>query len=142
MTAIHTIGGVGSSHAKEFRRLGIRTTGALLRRAAGCSDRRAVAERVGLTEPEVLEAVLRVDLMRIKGVGARYATLLNAAGVFTIEELAARDPEALVAMLAQINARWMLVRRLPNLEVVTRWTTGACASQTSVEYCNQEPQEG
>ena len=132
MAAIDAIGGIGLSHARRFRRSGIRTTDALLRRAATQDARRDLAERLSVAERELLELVLKIDLMRIKGVGTRYVELLNAAGVFTAEDLRTRDPETLLAMIVQTNDKRMMVRRLPNLDRVTEWVTEAGTFQPSV----------
>ena len=133
MAAIDAVGGIGLSHARRFRRSGIRTTDALLRRAATRAGRCDLAERLAVSERELLDLVLRIDLMRIKGLGTRYVDLLNAIGVFTAEDLRARDPDSLFAMMVQINRRRKLVRRLPSLERVRAWVAEAQAFQPSVE---------
>lgn len=134
MAAIDAIGGIESSQARQFRRSGIRTTDALLRRAATFEGRCDLAGMVSLTEPQILELALRIDLMRIKGVGTRYGELLNAAGVFTVEELRDRNPETLLAMIVQINYRRRLARRLPALARVTEWVTEAQTLQPLVKH--------
>ena len=134
MAAIDALGGIGLSHARRLRRSGIRTTDALLGRAATREDRRELAERISLSEPELLEFALRIDLMRIKGIGARYVDLLNAAGVSTPEELGSRDPETLHAMIVQVNQRRSVVRRLPSLDRVRAWVVEAQTFQPAVEH--------
>lgn len=134
MTAIDAVGGIGLSHARRFRRSGIRTTEALLRRAATQAGRCDLAERISVSEQELLELALRIDLMRIKGLGTRYVDLLNAAGVLTAEELRTRDPDTLFAMMVQINGKRRMVRRLPSLERVREWVAEAQTFQPSVEH--------
>ena len=133
MAAIDAIGGIGVSHARRFRRSGIRTTDALLRRAATQEDRGALAARLSVTERDLLDLVLRIDLMRIKGVGTRYVELLDAVGISTAEDLSTWDPETLLAMIAQINDRRKVAHRLPNLDQVTEWVAEAQAFQPVVE---------
>lgn len=133
MAAIDAVGGIGLSHARRFRRSGIRTTDALLRRAATQAGRYDLAERLSVSERELLDLVLRIDLMRIKGLGTRYVDLLNAAGVLTAEDLRARDPDTLFAMMVQINDRRTMVRRLPSLERVRGWVAEAQTFRPSVE---------
>ena len=133
MAAIDAVGGIGLSHARRFRRSGIRTTDALLRRAATLEGRAALAERLSVNERELLELVLRIDLMRIKGLGTRYVDLLSAAGVSTAQELSTRDPDTLFAMMVQVNGRQRMVRRLPNLERVKAWVAEARTFQPLVE---------
>ncbi len=133
MAAIDAVGGIGLSHARRFRRSGIRTTDALLRRAATPEGRADLAERLSVNERELLELVLRIDLMRIRGLGTRYVDLLSAAGVSTAQELSTRDPDTLFAMMVQINSRRRMVRRLPNLERVKAWVAEARTFQPLVE---------
>jgi hypothetical protein len=133
MAAIDAVGGIGLSHARRFRRSGIRATDALLRRAATPEGRADLAERLSVNERELLELVLRIDLMRIRGLGTRYVDLLSAAGVSTAQELSTRDPDTLFAMMVQINSRRRKVRRLPNLERVKAWVAEARTFQPLVE---------
>ncbi|MDE0171095.1 MAG: DUF4332 domain-containing protein [bacterium] len=133
MAAIDAVGGIGLSHARRFRRSGIRTTEALLRRAATLEGRADLAERLSVNERELLELVLRIDLMRIRGLGTRYVDLLSAAGVSTAQELSTRDPDTLFAMMVQVNGRQGMVRRLPNLERVKAWVAEARTFQPLVE---------
>ena len=133
MAAIDAVGGIGLSHARRFRRSGIRTTDALLRRAATPEGRADLAERLSVNERELLELVLRIDLMRIRGLGTRYVDLLSAAGVSTAQELSTRDPDTLFALMVQINSRRRMVRRLPNLERVKAWVAEARTFQPLVE---------
>ena len=133
MAAIDAIGGIGLSHARRFRRSGIRTTDALLRRAATSAGRSDLAEKLSVSEQELLDLVLRIDLMRLKGLGTRFVELLNEAGVSTAEELRTRDPDTLFAMMVQINGRRRLVRRMPSLERVRAWVREAQTFEPSVE---------
>ena len=134
MAAIESIGSIESAQARQFRRSGIRTTDAFLRRAATFEGRCDLAARVSLTEPRILELALQIDLMRIKGLGTRYGEMLNAAGVFTVHELRSRNPETLLAMIVQINDRRRLVRRLPTLDRVAEWVAEAQILQSLVEH--------
>jgi len=133
MAAIDAVGGIGFSHARRFRRSGIRTTEALLRRAATRPGRQELAERLSVSERDLLELVLRIDLMRIKGLGTRYVDLLDAVGVSTAEELKSRDPGTLFAMVVQLNGRRSMVRRLPSLERVRAWVAEAKTFEPLVE---------
>ena len=134
MAAIGDLYGVGFSEARRFRRSGVRTTGALLRRAATARGRRDLAAESSLAEPRILELALRSDLMRVKGVGSRYSGLLNQAGVFTAGDLADRNPETLRALIGQINERDPVVRRLPSLDYVAGWVAEARAVRPVVEH--------
>ncbi len=125
MATIDSIAGIGVKQATKLRKAGVRTTEALLRRAATRSGRKELAERTGFTAAQILQWANRADLMRIKGIGAEYADLLEAAGVETVRELRRRSPKALTAKIVQLNERKRLVRRLPTEKMVTAWVEHA-----------------
>lgn len=133
MAGIDALDGIEPSDARSLRRAGIRTMEALLRKGVTADGRSELASRVTLGEQEILDLVLRIDLMRVKGLGGLYCRLLNHAGVFTIKDLRERDPHTLHAMLVQVNDRFGLARRLPNLGRVTSWVTEANAMESVVE---------
>ncbi len=125
MATIDSIVGIGVKQATKLRKAGIRTTEALLRRAATRSGRKELAERTGIAAAQILQWANRADLMRIKGVGAEYADLLEAAGVETVKELRRRSPKALTAKIVQLNERKRLVRRLPTEKMIAAWVEQA-----------------
>ena len=61
------------------------------------------------------------DLFRIRGVGAEYAELLEAAGVDSSLELAHRSSEKLSQKLLEVNLAKNLVNKLPTDFEVDRW---------------------
>ena len=63
--------------------------------------------------------------MRVRGVGAEYADLLDASGVDTVEKLGRRNAAAIAGKLAQVNEQKKLVRRLPTEAMVERWVEHA-----------------
>lgn len=133
MPVIDALDDIEPVDARILRRMGIRTTEALLRRSATAEGRREVASWVTLGEQELLALVLSIDLMRIKGLGVLYCRLLNQVGVFTIDDLGTWNPDALRAMLVQTNERLGIARRLPNLKRVTAWVTEAQGIESVVE---------
>ena len=72
--------------------------------------------------------------MRIKGVGADYANLLQAAGVDTVKELMYRNPAKLTAAMAQLNKARKLVRVLPSERRVVRWIDHAKKLPPKISY--------
>ena len=84
--------------------------------------------------PQVLTFVNMADLMRIKGVGAEFAELLQAAGVDTIKELRTRNAENLFQKLEETNAAKSLTRRVPSLDMVKDFIAQAGSTDPSVTY--------
>lgn len=134
MPSIDAVEGIGQRIATKLRKNGIRTTEALLKRAADRKGRRALASDTGFSEKQILEWVNRSDLMRCKGVGGEYSDLLEAAGVDTIKELRRRNAASLTAKMVEINEKKKLVRRLPTESMVSRWIDSAKELEPSVKY--------
>ncbi|HQF31065.1 MAG TPA: DUF4332 domain-containing protein [Hyphomicrobiales bacterium] len=118
---IMDIEGIGPAFGEKLKAAGIRSTGALLKRAATPKDRKALAEATGIDESRILKWANMADLMRIKGVGEEYSELLEAAGVDTVKELKHRRADNLTARMAEVNAEKKLVRQIPGEKAVVRW---------------------
>jgi predicted flap endonuclease-1-like 5' DNA nuclease len=97
----------------------------LLQRAATAAGREALAREAELSPALLLEWLNHIDLMRIRGVGAEYSDLLEAAGVDSPVELAQRSPARLAALLAETNASHPLDRRVPSERVLASWISDA-----------------
>ena len=125
MPSIDAIEGMGQRNATKMRKAGIRTTEALLKRAASRKGRRDLAAITELDEKQILIWVNRADLMRCKGIGSEYSDLLEAAGVDTVKELRRRNAISLTAKMITLNEQKRLVRRLPTEAMVGRWVEHA-----------------
>lgn len=128
------IPGIGSDTADRLRLAGIRTTEALLDAAKGPRERKKLAEETGLDEKRILGWANAADRMRIKGIGADYASLLQASGVDTVKELRYRSPAKLARRLAEVNAKRKLARVLPSDRAVERWIDQAKKLQLKIHY--------
>ncbi|MGH8875479.1 MAG: DUF4332 domain-containing protein [Acidimicrobiia bacterium] len=134
MASIQEIEGIGQRLATKFRKTGVRTSEALLRRGATRQGRAGLAEATGLSAQQILEWVNRADLMRVRGIGAEYSELLESAGVDTVKELRRRSVKSLTAKMAEINEKKRLVRRLPTESMVARWIAHAKELDSVVSY--------
>ena len=132
--SIENIEGIGPVYAEKLGAVGIRTTGALLKRAATAKGRKALAEETGIEEARILKWANMADLMRIKGVAEEYSELLEAAGVDTVKELKHRRPDNLTAKMAEVNATRKLVRLLPSEKSVTKWVEQAKTLEPILTY--------
>ena len=122
---IADIEGIGPVYAGKLETAGIKTTGALLKRAASPKGRKDLSSESGLEESQILKWANMADLMRVKGVGEEYSELLEAAGVDTVKELRNRRADNLHAKMVEVNAEKKLVRVLPGLSNVERWVAHA-----------------
>ena len=131
---ITDIEGVDREVAAALKSAGIRSTGRLLEKAKTMRLRKALAEKTGFSEKQLLCWANVADRMRIRGVSKEYAELLQVAGVDTVKELAYRNPGNLAKAMADANRRRKLVRLLPSEKVVERWVEHAKKLPLKISY--------
>ncbi len=125
MTALTVIEGIGAKFAAKLKGAGIGSTEALIEKCATAKGRKEIAEKTGINADLLLQWVNHIDLFRIKGVGAEYSDLLEAAGVDSAPELAQRKPDNLFQKLVDVNKAKKLVRKLPVQSQVANWVEQA-----------------
>ena len=131
---VEHIEGIGENYGAKLRAAGITTTRALLKACADRKGRKALAEQTGLDEKRVLKWANMADLMRIKGVGKQFSELLEAAGVDTVKELKARNPQNLAAAMAKVNEEKKLTRTVPAEKMVIGWVDQAKQLPPALSY--------
>ncbi len=131
---IEEIEGIGPAYGEKLGAVGIKTTDDLLDKCASPAGRKAMAEKTGLKESQILKWANMADLMRIKGVGEEFSELLEAAGVDTVKELKRRNPENLAAKMKEVNEEKKLTRAVPSLNEVTRWVEQAKSMDPKLTY--------
>ena len=131
---ITDIEGIDGEVAKTLKSVGIRSTERLLDSARTVKGRKALAEKTGFDEKQLLRWANVADRMRIKGISKEYAELLQAAGVDTVKELRYRSPSNLAKSMADANKRRKMVRLLPSEKVVGRWIENAKKLQLKITY--------
>lgn len=134
MTKLTEVEGIGEVYAQKLKDIGIDTTEKLLEQGASPKGREEIVEQSGISKKLVLKWINRADLFRIKGVGAEYADLLEAAGVDTVPELAQRNPENLYQKLLEVNQEKELVRRAPSQDQVSAWVEEAKGLPRVITY--------
>lgn len=132
--AIEDVEGIGPKIGGLLRQAGIADTDALLTATRKAAQRKALAEKTGLSVKQVLRFANMVDLYRVNGIGSEYAELLEAAGVDTVPELARRRPENLCKTMATLNEGKSLVRRLPTEADVASWVDQAKKLPRMLDY--------
>ena len=113
---------------------GIYNSEQLLEAACTPAERESLAGQVGVEVRTILELANRADLSRIWGVAGVYSDLLEHAGVDTVKELAARNPNNLHARLVEVNAQSKLTRRVPPRNQVEKWIAQAQELPRRLEY--------
>lgn len=133
MPSIDAIVGIPHSAATKLRRARVRTTDALLKRAAAADDRAVLAGETGVDAADLLVWCRRAEMLTVKGVGAEYAHLLSEIGVKDVDALASQQPADLLVSLGVENDRKRYVRRLPTRPMVDEWVSGAKQAPRIVE---------
>lgn len=131
---IEDVEGIGPALGEKFRAAGVKDTDSLLQNALTAAQRKALAEKTGLSEGRILKFANMVDLYRISGVGSEYSELLEAAGVDTVPELAQRNAANLVQAMAAVNQEKKLTRQVPTESEVGRWIEQAKALPRMIEH--------
>ena len=125
---LEEVEGIGPINAEQFKLAGIATGEALLEQGATPGGRAALEKATGISGTLILKWVNRLDLMRIKGIGAEYSDLLEVAGVDSPAELAQRNAANLATTFEEVvAARPGTVRRVPTEADVAGWIAEAKA---------------
>lgn len=88
-------------------------------------NQQQLAIQAGLAEMAMLKWINMGDLIRIKDLSGRYIDLFEAAGVDTVKELRACQPEHLTGKLLRVNEVKRIVRETPTLQQVRAWIAQA-----------------
>ena len=128
------IEGMTAFAASKLKKLGIRTTEALLEAAHTAKGRKELSAKSGISEQQLLEWANICDYMRIPGMGKAKTGLLRAAGVTTVRELALRNPARLAQNMKDINIRRKLVHVLPSEKSVEQIIQKARKLQPKITY--------
>ena len=117
--------GIDDDLATQLKAQGIADSDQLLTASAAPADRKALANKTGAKERDILELANRADLSRVKGVAGVFSDLLEKAGVDTVKELATRRPDNLHAKIKEVNDAEQLAKRIPTEAEVTGWVAQA-----------------
>ena len=124
-TPIESIEGIGAGFGKHLRADGIDTTEKLLDLCASDEGVARVCKCVDLDEDTIRNWGTMADLSRIKGLGGQWAELMCAAGVTSVQNLAAQEIEPLRARMREINEKEHRVAELPGEKRVTKFLAEA-----------------
>ncbi len=131
---IEDVEGIGPVLGEKFHSAGVKDTDALLKNTLTPGQRKALAEKTGLSEARVLKFANMVDLYRVSGVGSEYAELLEVSGVDTVPELARRNAASLTQAMSTVNQEKKLTRQVPTESEVTKWIEQAKGLPRMLEY--------
>lgn len=126
---IEQIEGIGPQFAERLASAGVHTTEDLLSHCATPLGRHQLEMITGLSRSQLQTWSHQADLMRVSGIGSEFGQLLESAGIETVEQLAKRDPENVVAVMSRINEDRHLTRAVPAVRTVSKWIDRARTMQ-------------
>lgn len=124
-TDLQSLQGMTSQFVEKLNDNGIMSVEDLVEQAGDPGDRKSLAQSSGISRSRILRWVNMADLMRIKGVEAEAADLLEKAGVDSVVELGVRSPERLLAKLENTNKSEKIMDSVPELAVIQKWVERA-----------------
>lgn len=116
---------LGAAGVAALHKIGIYDVDQFLAKAATENGRAELAAATGQDVSAVERWMDDLNFARIRGVGPKYAALLRAAGVESVEDLAKANAEDLAKRLADVNASQHIVKDLPSAEHVGFWIAQA-----------------
>ncbi len=120
--AVDTVQGIGQGYKRRLGELGIDSTLDLLRHCGEPDGLAEICAHLRVKEGVVLRWIRQSDLLRVPGLDAQAAELMEAAGVAGVEDLTEEDPIRLAARLGEINAELRLSpEEVPSPTVVKVW---------------------
>jgi predicted flap endonuclease-1-like 5' DNA nuclease len=134
--SIVQIEGIDGAMAQKLRAMRIRTTRRLLEVAKSPKGRKLLAQRTGIPARLILGWANKADLMRVKGIGDEYTSLLQAVGVGTMRKLRAGKPAQLAKKMARANTAngAKLVRVVPSEKSIEKWVSRAKEIPLRITY--------
>ncbi len=118
---IEDIEGIGPSKGEKFREAGVKDTDSLLNHVHTPAQRKALAEKTGVSPKLILRFANMADLYRIRGIGSEFSELLEASNVNTVPQLATRNAKNLHQRMLAVNEEKKLTRRVPSEKELSGW---------------------
>jgi predicted RNase H-like nuclease (RuvC/YqgF family) len=131
---IEVVEGIAEVFGGKLRALGMPTTKELLLRCGEPAGRAAVAKELNFKEELLYTWACIADLMRVKGIGEEFSELVVESGVRSVTDLAACDPEALVAEMTRVDEAHRMTRRVPTVKQVRDWKQRASSMRSFVSH--------
>ncbi|GAC1393656.1 MAG: hypothetical protein NVS4B11_16760 [Ktedonobacteraceae bacterium] len=131
--SLSTIPGIEPEIQSKLEAHGIHTTQQLLEQTRTKEERSDLSQKVSVSSHMLRTLADRADFMRLQGVGADVAVMLEEAGVNGCKDLRRRNPEHLYATLTEAHSTGNIATSVPDIDQVTRWIAEAMAVTGSQE---------
>lgn len=131
--SIDAIEAISKEDAKRLKKLGIKTTSDLLRKASDKDSISLLAKSMGKEGWVVRSWASVADLLRVKGINAIDAELLELSGVATVQSLIRSKADKLVDSMKVIHRHVGKTTNTPNLEEIKQWVENATRLEPMLE---------
>ena len=121
--ALTEINGIGPATAKKLAMAGVSTIAGLQERTETQKDTESLASQTGISSDQLTEWADKADLTRVTGVGPEMQTLLQAAGIGTIEALASMKVADLQVRFTNLES--MGWDQIPSVDTAKGWVAQA-----------------
>ena len=132
--SLSTIPGIEPEIQGKLEAQGVYTTQQLLEQTTTKDERANLAQKATMSIHMLKTLADRADLMRLQGITADIATMLEEAGVDGSKDLRRRNPEHLYTTLMEAQQSGKSAYTTPGLDQITQWIAEAMALTSS----NQE----
>lgn len=116
---------IGAAGAAALYKAGVDDVDEFHAKASTGAGRAELAAATGYDADTIHKWAKDVEFARIRGVGPKYAALLKAAGIASVDELAEANPVALAQKLAETNKAQGIVKDAPEADRVAYWVAQA-----------------
>jgi len=106
---------------KKLQKAGIKTTLDLWNQTRTKKQRHVLARRLHISGSRVLRFHDFCDLLGVRGIGPKVATIMQAAGIKNAGALAKADPVELNKKIKIVNKKLHVLGKLPGIELVRWW---------------------
>lgn len=125
---IEQIEGISKSIGNSLRHIGVKKTLDLIKKCTTTKGFQQVVESAKVEDSVVRQWVSMADLMRVPDVDGKYAELMEACDIKSVQNLATAEAHALMEKMHLLNERERRIpdsNHLPDSDMITHWIKDA-----------------
>ena len=122
---IEKIRGIGPGHGMRLRKLGITTNQDLLHTVSSSKDVRSIADKLSRKPSEILSWKKMADFLRIKGVSAEFAKLLELSSINSTQDIADSNATVLAEKMSRARKKERRIHNMPDDKEINDWISHA-----------------
>lgn len=131
---IETIEGIGTVYGKRLRNINVNHVDTLLSKGKTPDGRSSLAQRTDINESLITTWVQNADLLRLDGLTANHAELLDASGIHNVQILSKQDKTKLHREISALNKEKALSPDVPSETLLNEWINRSRKLEVKVNY--------